>query len=357
MKQWGINLALMLVSIFVVLAVLEVAVRIFTKPVYPILRTDPDIGTIMKPNVREYVWHNEPQKEVLVLTNSLGFVGDHTPDPAATNTTRIALLGDSTTASIEVDYFHAFPFLLQETLNAARPLDRKTVEVLNYGVGGTGTFLQYERYKKFVAPYHPKYVVVVFSENDFSDNLNKIQFDPENYGEAVSRNPGLKDFILQFQLPKLIFGKLQHNIYFLRLLNKLGLYELNQYSEKTVQGGSVTDAPEYYSFTFELLKRLRDRVESDGSNFLVILPTPPKAEIMEEWRKNESNRRLEEFFNKEHIQFLVPDYGVFAEEVMRQYDVDCVNWNCNGHMNEYGHQAMTQALFPYFYKMLFWNGR
>ena len=209
-KDLLLNGGLVLGSLILTLILLEGVAQIATKPVYPILRTDSAVGTIMEPNVRKYLWHDEAQKEVLVITNDLGYVGTSLPE-TSTNTLRIALLGDSTTASIEVDYFNSYPFLLEQTLNTSRPVTEKPVRIWNYGVGGTGTFLQYQRYKKHVAPYNPDYVALMFSENDYSDNLNKIQFDPEKYEEAKTRNIFWKNFLLKWQLPKFIFVKLQHN--------------------------------------------------------------------------------------------------------------------------------------------------
>lgn len=341
-------------GVLVALLLLEIGVRIFAKPVYPILRTDKSVGTIMESDVRKYLWHNESQKEVLVITNSLGYVGPERT--ATTSALRVALLGDSTTASIEVDYFRSFSYLLEQSINTARSTREKPVEIMNYGIGGTGTFLQYQRYKKHVAPYHPDYVILMFSDNDFTDNLNKVNYDPEHYEESTSRNVFWKDFLLRFQLPKFVFVKLQHNISFLRLLNTLGLYEFNEYTKKALTEGesAVENDPAYYNFTFDLIKRLRDRVEADGGKFVVIQAIIPKMKNMDEWRVVPQYRALEEFLNEERIPLVVlglkPAHTIVSEFPDTSI---CINLNCTGHLNERGHQLMARLLYPEFRRILY----
>lgn len=356
MKKILMNAGLVIMSLVVSLLLLEGIVRLLTKPVYPILRTDASVGTLMERNVRRYIWHDEAQKEVLVLTNGLGYVGTDLPEANATNTIRVALLGDSTTASIEVDYFRAYPYLLEQSLNITRTASEKPVRIWNYGIGGSGTFLEYQRYKRDVAPYHPNTVVLMFSDNDFTDNLNKINFDPEHYAEDTTRHVGLKSFLLRWQLPKFIFGRLQHNIGFLRFLSKLGLYEFNEYTQKAITQGAqaVQQDPAYYNFTFDLIKRLRDHVEADGATFVVIGTMFPKEGTLEDWRKIEQNRRLQDFLQTEHIRFILPGLTPYPSLTNEHLDPkECINWNCNGHLNEKGHLVMSRLLYPIFRDMLY----
>ena len=51
LKKILVNLGIFILTIIIVLAILEIAVRIFTKPVYPILRTDKEVDMPCNGNV------------------------------------------------------------------------------------------------------------------------------------------------------------------------------------------------------------------------------------------------------------------------------------------------------------------
>jgi lysophospholipase L1-like esterase len=346
MRTFAVNTLIALIAIGFALLVCELFLRLFTKEVYPILQTDTEVGTIHKPNIDRKIWNDEAGRETHVRTNSLGYIGADRPLDKNADTVRIALLGDSMVESLQVDHDAAFPVLLDRALNDRRP-NGKGAEVMNYGVGGAGTFLEYQTYKKNVAPYHPDIVILFLHSNDFADNMNKINFDPERYAEDPARRPALKSFLLRFQLPKFIFVRLQRSTAFLQFLDTLGLYEFNEYTKKAREAGpeSVIADPQYYSFTFELIERMRERAEGDGARF-VLLKMPDEYEYTERgrWETLEENAKIAEFAKEKDIEYFNP--ASLMHEAKQKEGV-CLTFSCGGHMNESGHRALAEILYGY----------
>jgi carbamoyltransferase len=290
--EWVKKISAFLLSLVAGLLVLEVGVRIFTKPVFPILQSDPDVGTIHKKNFKGEVWNDESKSYNYIVTNSLGYIGEEYPVKKPYGSYRIALFGDSATEAVQVDYFKNFASQLENALNASAAGENdniKKFEVMNFGVGGTAAFLQYQAFVKKAEQFNPDLVVVMFGTgNDFLDNMAKIGFDLENYRETSNRSHYLKSFLLKFRLPKYVFTKAQKNIFFLTFLDKLGLYEMNEYRKKQFVSGelSAMEDEKYYSYTFDILKKFRQRAENAGSRFAVfIVPTEPDWESEYLWKK------------------------------------------------------------------------
>jgi carbamoyltransferase len=348
------GLGFVLLSLLLTLAALELGVRLLSKPLYPILRADPEVGTIHEPGVAKMLWNDEAGREIFVRTNAQGYVGDDFRSEKPPGTLRVAFFGDSMTEALQVDHDRGFVPLLERAIGIAAPVKAKQFEFMNFAVGGSGTFLQYRTYAKRAAAYRPDVVAVMFHGNDFGDNLAKAGLDPDAYREEPDRRSGLKDFLLRFELPKFVFARLQHDVRFLRVLSALGLYDLKPEVERAVTEGWVgaEEDPRFYDWTFGLLKRFRDRVRQDGGRF-VIVAVPDEAELgsEENWRAYGYNRRLEAFVKDEKIEFINPAKALSAAKTSLPAG-ECLTYGCNGHYRERGHEAMAAALYPPFVELL-----
>jgi hypothetical protein len=108
---------------------------------------DPFIGWRFLPNqqIDGKDEHGLPRK---VLTNSLGFADDDHDVEKASNTIRIAFLGDSFTAAVGVDRSQNFTAIVGEELQKQEP--SKKIEVLNFGQPSFGTGNEYLTWKHYV---------------------------------------------------------------------------------------------------------------------------------------------------------------------------------------------------------------
>lgn len=99
---------------------------------------------------------------------------------------RIATIGDSFTMGWGADDDQTYPARLQALLQ--KELDRP-VEVLNAGVGSTGTGEQALYYQRWVEHFHPDIVVLGVNSTDLGDDRLRELFVLEAGGAAIPRSP------------------------------------------------------------------------------------------------------------------------------------------------------------------------
>jgi lysophospholipase L1-like esterase len=343
------------VAFLVILATVaywEIGIRVIGKTAFPLLRTDQDVGSIHVKNYDGYAWDALSARKNYIRTNSLGYVGDevspHNPD-GGTSTIRIAMLGDSGLAALQVDYYRNFVELLETTLNTSGMCGETRFEVMNFGVGSAGTFTEYQTYKKKIAQFDPDYVLVFFTANDYDDNVLKSGFDLEHYGEE-RRAVGLKEFLLKFELPKFVFHKLIANETFIGALELVGILEGDRAS---VLNTADTDTPTmnaedttYYTDTFAILEKFNERVAPDGAQFGVVVVPSEMIDYAQKgaWKNNPRITKLVEFLSLEHITVFNPADQL--ADARARYGT-CINADCSAHFNEEGHRAMAAILFQY----------
>ncbi len=144
---------------------------------------DPAIGWKMKPN-RRFQYNHTTHVQV----NSQGF---RAPFDFRRNEVRkvIALVGDSFTFGVGVDYEHTFTSILQESF--------PSTVVYNFGVPGFGTDQIMDTVRTYALSYKPALIVVSFITDDFQRSLDAFRrvegFDKPTYkvvkGWPVPKTP------------------------------------------------------------------------------------------------------------------------------------------------------------------------
>ena len=134
------------------------------------------VGLMLKPNA-EVRYSFNIDHLTLSHTNSLGFL-DREPISLerAAESCHIAMIGDSFIEAREVPIADKFHIRLEEL--AARHLPHLDITTSAYGFRATGQINQLPLYDAFARHLSPKLVVLVFVDNDFSDNspiLNAIK--------------------------------------------------------------------------------------------------------------------------------------------------------------------------------------
>jgi hypothetical protein len=181
------NLALMLVSILITYSMLEIGFRIFRRMKLPqeyaeyyfqaidapIYLLDEKIGYRYKPNAQVFYANFNFDNTILQSNhfnvNNLGHIAPNDDALAKPDVEfRIAILGDSFTASIHNDI--PWTHLLEENLNADADLKKSLrvahFKVINFGMDGTG-IAQWEQVAiNAVAPYTPDLVIINFITED-----------------------------------------------------------------------------------------------------------------------------------------------------------------------------------------------
>ena len=340
--------AVLTASVFIMLSALEISVRVFAKPADILNRRDASVGRIYQKNFKGFVWEPEAGRETYIVTNKLGYVGKDVDLERGEGVVRIAMLGDSMTAALQVDYVTNFTSRLEDLLNTQTQGSGRTFEVLNYGVGGTGTFLQYQTYIKNIAPYKPDAVFLIFfTKNDYHDNYAKLNFDLEEYENQRSKIIPSKVLLSKSRLVKLVFRKLQGNALFLWTISKAGFEEEVREQELKLlsqEEGELEQTEEFYDYTFEIIEKLTEQVEGDGAEFLVVILPPGDAyEKLDSWRQDAKIIKLIDFLEKTGIEYL--NSAELLAQAQELYPGKCfTNYCAVGHFNELGHEVFAGIL-------------
>jgi hypothetical protein len=141
---------------------------------YYLFRYNPLFGNWHNPNITMH-WTREGSARI--RTNSYGMIGPECTKAKAPNVIRIAVLGDSFTEALQVDFDKNYPALLETELNQLTSYDKK-IEVLNFGVSGQGTAQQLILLQSMAIEFDPDIVVLgFFPGNDIANNCREVQGD------------------------------------------------------------------------------------------------------------------------------------------------------------------------------------
>ncbi len=160
MRRIAIPLVLMAASVLFFMLVLELGLRAIDYPRREarILCLDAIMGNVYCPNLSERL-DNMYDSTLLVTTNSEGMADREYPLAKPPGTIRIALLGDSVTASLYTPQENKFKTLWEKALTQSTG---KPVEVMNFGIDGTSTWEQLQMFQLRARRYKPDYVVLAF---------------------------------------------------------------------------------------------------------------------------------------------------------------------------------------------------
>jgi lysophospholipase L1-like esterase len=169
---------LVAVSLAVAVVAAEVGLRLAGYvPIYEVYskpelfwQYDEQLGWSLQPGARGRYVGPRPfpiEFDAAIEINSFGLRGPE-PAPSQPGELRVVVLGDSVVAGFEVDYSETFVARLEDALR-----DRFTepVTVVNAGVRGYGTDQSLLWYRDRGVALAADLVVLVFSRNDFEDNL------------------------------------------------------------------------------------------------------------------------------------------------------------------------------------------
>lgn len=165
---------LFIFSVVLTLVVLDGLVRIFSPQDLRLNFTQWDeyVGFVNIPGIEGSTAHTDYRMQVRI--NSKGLRDREFDYKKAPDTYRIGVFGDSFTFGEGVQNSETFPKLLEDMLRTDEQLymTGKKIEVLNFGIGKTGTSHQYALYRKEGKKYDLDLVIIGFlSANDFSDNV------------------------------------------------------------------------------------------------------------------------------------------------------------------------------------------
>ncbi|MEG3974948.1 SGNH/GDSL hydrolase family protein [Microcoleus sp. herbarium8] len=386
LKNLGVNLGLILGSLFMGVVIGEVGLRVAGVEGYPKIgafvdsaptrfhTADPDLGWKLKPGVSGE-WKGEG--ESFVQVNSEGLRDREHTKAKPPNTLRIAVLGDSFTEAIHVPVEQTFWSKLERKLgNCEAVKERKNVEVINFGVMGYGTAQELVMLRKKVWDYNPDIVVLAFfTGNDIINNSPKLEYDlyrPFFVYDAsgklvpdmsfrnlapVDRHKGSVSFV--DRLP----GWIVNNSRILQVVKKADLYRkkrllsddftaLNLKNFKPPEDAVWKDA---WRVTEGLIVTMRNEVVQKNADFLLVVigtanQVNPDATLRKKLMQENNiqdwfypDKRLEKLGAREgfRVLTLAEQYQGYTEK----YQVCAHGFEnslpCWGHWNELGHRLAS----------------
>lgn len=276
MKNLLRGLGLALASLVLAAVVLECVLRVARPVKHQALSVntwDPEVGTRQVPNARGFVRCREYDIDVVV--NSKGLRDREFPYAKPKGTRRILCLGDSFMCGYGVSAEETLAKVLERRLDSWG--DEVTWEVLNGGVGSTGTAHQLAYFLHDGSRFEPDLVVLGFYVgNDFCDSFFSGLYTLDG-GELIKhsapRTGARKIQALTRWIPgdETLFARSHLLNLVKRRVSVLHYRRLENRAIKPEASGNLF--PEMWALARELLLRLRAECE-DRACTLVVLVIP-----------------------------------------------------------------------------------
>lgn len=352
MKGKGIwkNLLLLLAIVLVMLAFLEIAVRIFFPQNLNYTMFD---SILMYRHIPDFETKYERQEfSNDIIFNSKGLRDYEYSYEKPKDTFRILLLGSSFSQALQVPLDRTYENILERKLNQ----DGEKYEVINAAVGGWGTaqelfFLRAEGLK-----YNPDLIILDFSPRDIPENAISQLAAVEN-GRLVENIP------VKASMPKrtLLFCSRYSQICSLAQTAILGGFKLGK-NDKVLKREDILlrESPSEFNKsleeTFLLIKEIKKTADSKKIP-LVMLIIPNKEQADDEKLKKfmEDYSLTKEQIEHDKFQKLARKFAsensIPYIDLLPQFRQRNINntfyFEIDGHWNEKGHQLAAELLHNY----------
>lgn len=332
------------------LLVAELLVRTFLpqRLYYNVSQWDPYVGFIPIPGLVSQ--QRTDEYDVTVAINSRGLRDREFALAKPDKTVRIGIFGDSFTFGQGVEVDQTYPKLLEELLLIYRDHHGSdiSIEVLNFGIGKTGTSHQLAWYQKEGQLYSLDIVVVGFlAGNDFGDNLAGV-FRLRD-GELI-HNPTAYSSIRRIQaivysIPG--YRWLSENSHLVNLARRVAT-RLHDKSRKDVAltGDPSNRLIEAVELTKMLIAEFQTETKQNNSDFLLLSfpkrnqPAPPSD--VDPTTLEKTSRLLWQL-----QQWLMAEDYFFIDfvPVFEELDPKTNYFEVDGHWRAAGHAVVAERLF------------
>jgi hypothetical protein len=361
-------------GLFAGLLLAEAGLRVagYSYPSFYIL--DPHRGWAYRPGAEGWF---VKEGRAYIRINREGFRDvDHTVTKPE-NTIRIAILGDSFAAALQLPIESTFWYMLEKDLAGCEAFVNQKVEVLNFGGSGYGTAQELITYQRYARKYDPDIVFLAFfSGNDVADNYRaldttvgrpyyvfegtELSLDGFFREETEFRLSNLQwahvaSIVDKVRLLQVLKNVRQYGLHLFQSRNKAGL-ELGT-SAKVFLPPSDNNWEQAWRVTEQLLTTLRKEVELAGADFWLMAIPPavqihPEAEIrrvfMEELGVDTLSYpeiRLGSWADREDTPFVGLSNGLGQHaESQGVFLYGFGEGAGTGHWNEHGHRLASRIV-------------
>lgn len=322
----------MVLAISLALLAVEIGIRFLSPQQYfaaTVNTWDREVGIRQIPGARGFIVC--PEYEMDLIINSKGLRDKEYQYEKPAGIRRILCLGDSYTCGYGVQAGDTFPKLLESLLNAESG-DIPGWEVLNAGVGSTGTANQLAYFETEGYKYNPDFVLLCFCQvNDFGENricgLYSIQGDRLIKKEAPLTTARMIQRAVRW-VPG--YNTLFARSHLLNLLKyRVARFHFRELARKSVDtsGNSIT-APATDPLTHRLLLALRDACARRNSRLVItVIPHYDGSDL------RPITVDLVELARSEGIAYadLSPQFTQEQNQGIQHFHPHDHHWNVNGH--------------------------
>ncbi len=268
------------------LVVVECGVRLISR-VHPSLAIrHPVLGKTHQPDFEGAVFIEEAGRDVFLRFNSTGFRGEDHPRTKAQGEVRIAMLGDSMVAAVEIDEEQTTVKRLEGMLSGKS--GQRNVRVMNFGVAGSSTAQELVLYRELVHEFSPDVVVLIyFMGNDFSDNSRRLSSNPRIYFE-LDEDGDLVPLPFSATRNRLSSWLNRHSRFYVwqkSALKRWRLRNSGRSGSRIHDTGADAELAAAWDLNERLVGQLRDHVVADGARFVLVLCPAGRQVYDDMWAK------------------------------------------------------------------------
>jgi hypothetical protein len=340
-----LTVLLVAASVAISLVFGEIAVRIVSpqKLFLNVTQWDPYIGFVHIPNMEGF--SKTQDFTVHIKINSRGLRDREFDLIKPPGTYRIGVFGDSFTFGEGVENEEAYPKIKQRRIN---------VEVINFGIGKTGTSQQFALYQQEGTKYDLDSVILGFlSGNDFSDNWAGVFSlrDDKLIHNATNYSSVRKIQRILYRIP--FYGWLAQHSHLVNLFRKAAsLYDDSvrmrraAMTQGEVANKNAGEESQMIYLTLRLIEEFQRAVLRNGSSFLVVNLPERDQKNLSGYIGGEAIPRyvvlcetLKTSLVDRHIRVLdlVPAFSSLSKP--HYY------FEHDGHMTKWGHQVIASNIY------------
>jgi hypothetical protein len=321
---------------------------------------DKDLGRVLIPNNS---FHYTKEGDAIFKTNSVGFNDCERSIIKQNDIYRVSVIGDSFVESMQVPRNENFVSLAEKTLGGGCPsnqdeFQKKSVEVLNFGISGYGLHQYTKLLKHKVQKFNSDLVIIViYEENDWMDgNLDVVPERKGYYPMAFIDESGFYKEENSFKnknkeglLYKLNISLLKNSRLFYFIRNYRSFINLKNFSsDQEPINFSHENALKLARIELEKLFNLASKLGSQLA-FLYI-PVGPRVYSLPTQRSvflGKFERIVSEFSSSNKIpmkNMFIPFHDAYENDLTVSYGFEKSGTYKGGHLNQKGHKIVSNFL-------------
>ena len=287
---------------------------------------------------------NEDGQWLIYDTDKFGF--NNPKKSYSINEVDIAILGDS----------FAKGWCVKSDKNIGAHLRKKNLNVLNYGIAGSGPLLQYAAFKEYVEPIKPKIVIWFYFMNDLYDMIDEIRSPLLNkYLSNNDFSQKLMDnqIFIDAALKKLINNELQN--YSKRLdsiVKRAAFYDFIKLSNTRSLFSLIpksTKIEDIIKTHFNIFKKTQQNIDEwGGSLYVVYLPSIHQVDKKNTFKSIPLEYKTDLYKKdvEQNIKSLNISYLNMKEEVFDNHfdPLSLFPFRIEGHYNDEGYRLVSEKI-------------